>query len=259
MAFRNETKSIAGLGFLGLLLFGVSPLVALAQTYTYEVRHQHWRKGAMGTLRISPEGISFEERGKKAKTDSREWRYEEIQQLTASPSELRILTYEDLKWKLGRDREYVFDRLPKSLAIETYPLWTGKLDQRFIAAVPAPEPTPEWKAKAKLDHGLSGTLGTVIVGKEGIVFDAGERGGSRSWRLIDIDNISRTGLLDLTVTTSEKSGWFRGGMTQFHFQLQQALPEDCYYALWRRLNRSKGLTLLDSEPGDIGRASTSIR
>jgi len=197
-------------------------------------------------LHISPDGISFEERGKKKEADSRSWRYEEIQQLTVSPSELRILTYQDSKWKLGRDREYVFDRLPEDLAFETYPLWTSKLDQRFIAAVPAPEPAPEWKAEAKLDHGLSGTLGTLMIGREQIVFDAGERGASRSWRLIDIENVSSSGPLDLTVTTTEKSGLFRGGSRQFHFQLQQPLIEDQYSALWRRVNRSKGLTFLDS-------------
>jgi len=203
-------------------------------------------------LHISPDGISFEERGEKKETNSRSWRYEEIQQLTVSPSELRILTYEDSKWKLGRDREYIFDRAPKSLAVEMYPLWTSKLDQRFIAAVPAPESAPEWKARAKLDHGLYGTLGTLIVAKERIVFD-GERGGSRSWRLIDIENVSRTGPLDFTVTTSEKSGWFRGGMRQFHFQLRQSLPESSFYALWRRVNRSKGLTFLDPEAIEGGR------
>jgi hypothetical protein len=201
----------------------------------------------MGTLRISPEEISFEEHGKKGKTDSRSWRYEEIQQLEVSPSELRILTYEDSKWKLGRDREYIFDRVPNDLAVEAYPLWTSKLDQRFIAAVPAPEPAPEWKVGAKLDHGLSGTLGTLMIGREQIVFDAGEHGGSRSWRLIDIENVSSSGPLDLTVTTTEKSGLFRGSGRQFHFQLQQPLKEDQYGALWRSVNRSKGLTFLDSQ------------
>lgn len=245
MALRSKAKSLPGLSLAGFLLFGVPPPIA-AQSYTFEVRHRHWHKGAMGTLRISPDEISFEEHGKKGKTDSRNWRYEEIQQLEVSPSELRILTYEDSKWKLGRDREYIFDRVPKDLAVEAYPLWTSKLDQRFIAAVPAPEPAPEWKVGAKLDHGLSGTLGTLMIGREQIVFDAGERGGSRSWRLIDIENVSSSGSLDLTVTTSEKSGLFRGSGRQFHFQLQQPLKEDQYSALWRRVNRSKGLTFLDS-------------
>lgn len=247
MAFRSEAKSIADIGLFGLLLFGVSVPAAWAQTYTFEVRHQHWRGGAMGTLRVGPDEISFAENSKKTKTDSRIWRYEEIQQLSVSPAELRILTYEDSKWKLGRDREYVFDRLPKELAEQTYDLLNGKLDQRFIAAIPGPETAAEWKAKAKLDQGFSGTLGTLVISREGVTFDAGERGGSRSWRLMDIDNISRTGPLDFTLTTNEKSGWFRGGMTQFHFQLQEMLPESRFYGLWRRLNQSKGLTFLDPD------------
>ena len=246
MALRSKANSLSGLSLAGLLLFAAAP-PASAQSYTVEVRHQHWHKGAMGTLRISPEEISFEEHGKKGKTDSRSWRYEEIQQLEVSPSELRILTYEDSKWKLGRDREYIFDRVPKDLAVEAYPLWTSKLDQRFIAAVPAPDPAPEWKVGAKLDRGLSGTLGTLIIGREQIVFDAGEHGGSRSWRLIDIENVSSSGPLDLTVTTTEKSGLFRGSGRQFHFQLQQPLKEDKYGALWQSVNRSKGLTFLDSQ------------
>ena len=248
MALRSKANSLRGLGSLGLLLLGgaFTPNAA-AESYTYEVRHRHWHGGAPGTLRISPEGIAFEEQGKKSTSDSRQWRYEEIQQLTVSRSELRILTYEDSKWKLGRDREYMFDRVPKSLAVETFPLWAAKLDQRFIAGIPETNSAPEWKAGAKLDHGLSGTLGTLMLGKERIVFDAGERGDSRSWRLIEIENVSRVGPLDLTLTTSEKSGWFRGGSRQFHFQLQQALPEDHYYALWRRINSSQGLRFLDPE------------
>ena len=246
MALRSKASSLSGLSLAGLLLFAAAP-PGSAQNYTFEVRHQHWHKGAMGTLRISPEEISFEEHGKKGKTDSRSWRYEEIQQLEVSPSELRILTYEDSKWKLGRDREYILDRVPKDLAVEAYPLWTSKLDQRFIAAVPAPEPAPEWKAAAKLDHNLSGTLGTLMIGRERIVFDAGEHGGSRSWRLIDIENVSSSGPLDLTVTTTEKSGLFRGSGREFHFQLQQPLKEDQYGALWQSVNRSKGLTFLDSQ------------
>lgn len=247
MAFRNEAKSIASIGLFGLLLFGVSLPAASGQTYTFEVRHQHWRGGAMGTLRVTPDEISFAENSKKSKSDSRVWRYQEIQQLTVGPTELRILTYEDSKWKLGRDREYVFDRLPKELPEQTYHLLNGKLDQRFIAAIPDPDVPPEWKTKAKLDQGLSGTLGTLAISREEVFFDAGEHGGSRSWRLMDIDNISRTGPLDFTLTTNEKSGWFRGGMRQFHFQLQETLPESRFYTLWRRLNRSKGLTFLDPD------------
>jgi hypothetical protein len=246
MEFRSEAKSIAGVAVAGLLL-GITAPQVLAQVSTYEVRHRHWREGAEGTLRVSPGGISFEEHGKKGKTDSRQWQYEEIQQLTVSPTELRILTYEDSKWEFGRDREYVFDRLPKDLAAETYPLWAGKLDQRFVAAVPVQGSGVEWKSAAKLDRGMAGPVGALSIGRDWIVFDAGKRDGSRSWRLMDLENISRTGPLDFTVTTAEKAGWFRGGMRDFHFQLQQRLPEEIYNSLWREINRSQGLVFLDSQ------------
>jgi hypothetical protein len=245
MEFRSEAKSIGGLAVAVVFLFGPFAPAVLAQGYSYEVRRQHWHGGAPGTLRLSVEGISFQERGKNSKADSRQWRYQEIQQLTLSTTELCILTYEDSKWELGRDRVYVFDRLPKDFAIETYPLLAAKMDQRFIAAVPAPESGAEWKGAAKLDQGLKGPVGFLTIGKDWVVFDAGTRSGSRSWRLMDIENISRTGPFDLTVHTAEKSGWFRGGAREFHFQLQQRLPEEKYNALWREINHSKSLAFLN--------------
>lgn len=247
MVFRTQAKFIQSLAFFSVMSFGALMPVASAQTYTFEVRHQHWRGGAMGTLRITPDEVSFEEHGKKGKEHSRIWHYEEIQQLTIARSEIRILTYEDSKWKLGRDREYTFDSVPAESSTQAYRLLSGKLDQRFIAALVDEDVLADWRIPAKLDDGLSGKVGALLFCKDRIVFDAGKRGDSRTWRLSDIENISRTGPLDLSFTTAEKSGLFRGGMRQFHFQLQQALPEDRYYAVWRRLNQSKGLTFLDPE------------
>ena len=249
MVFRRQTKPGCCLAFLALSVLAAIAPAASAQTYTYEVRRQHIRGGTEGVLRISHEGISFGEHVKKShngksKAEAYVWRYDEIQQLTVGASELRVLTYEDSRWRLGRDREYVFDRLPRDLATEVFPLLNRILDQRFVAALPD-ERAAEWKVRAKLDRGLTGTLGTLALTDEELIFDGGKPDESRSWRLRDLENVSTAGPLDLTVTTSEKSGLFRGGMRQFHFQLQQALSDDRYNKLWRRLNRSKGLTFLE--------------
>ena len=242
MALRNKTKLFSG---LILLAVGLVPL-APAQTYTYEVRHRRLHGGAMATLRISPESFSFAEHGKKDKADSRQWSYDEIQQLTVGATELHVLTYEDSKWKLGRDREYVFDRIPSDLAVEVYPLLAKILDQRFIAAVAHAKPESEWEIRAKLTRDLKGTIGTLIVSPDLIVFDTKKRNESRSWRIADIQSVSSSGAFDLTLTTGEKTGLFRGGDRQFHFQLLAPLPEDHYNALWRDVNRSKGLTFLEA-------------
>lgn len=245
MVLRREAQSFSGLILCGLA-FLATAAPAAAQTYTYEVRHRHVHGGAMGTLRISPDGINFDERGKKNKPEKYSWRYEEIQQLTVGGSELRVLTYEDSKWKLGRDREYVFDRLPRDPGVEVNPMLSRTLDQRYIAALADKRPS-EWKVGAKLGHGLSGTLGTLTVSGDELIFDTKKPDESRSWRLMDIENVSNTGSLDLTITTNEKSGLFRGGMRQFRFQLQQALSEERYNELWRRVNRSRGLTFPEPE------------
>lgn len=51
MAFRIEAAISA------FLIWGAS--AAFAQPFTYQVRHQHTRKGAMGTLRVTLDSISF--------------------------------------------------------------------------------------------------------------------------------------------------------------------------------------------------------
>src|ERR1700674_1740772 len=113
MAFRTEAKTCASLMLCAAFAYAGSP---------YDVRHEHQRHGGPGILRIDDTAISFEERGKQGK-HSRTWEYDDIQELTLGPETLRIVTYEDNRWQLGRDRVYVFDRLPAALTAEWYPVF----------------------------------------------------------------------------------------------------------------------------------------
>src|SRR5271167_3749266 len=97
MEFRIKTR-------IGAILT-LAAMLASAQTAT--VRHKHARGNEPGELQVTAEGISFAEPGKGQK-HSRTWTYQDIQQLELSPSTICILTYEDQKWMLGRDREYEF-------------------------------------------------------------------------------------------------------------------------------------------------------
>src|SRR5438105_1984753 len=125
MALRSETK----IGAL-VILWLSAPLFA-ADPQPYEARHRHFRGGTAGVLRVADESISFQEEGRH-KAHSRQWRFAEIQQLTLSPQVLRILTYEDDASKFGRDREFVFDNFPQELAAQLYPVFSRRLDQRFV-------------------------------------------------------------------------------------------------------------------------------
>jgi hypothetical protein len=238
MEFRIK-KRIGAVLILGLTTG------AWAEPVTFTVRHEHLREGRTGTLEISTNSISFREDEKKPK-HSREWKYEDIQQITLSLTELRILTYEDQKWKFGLDREYLFDRLPKGFASQVYPLFRSWLDQRFVADLADPDVKPLWKIGAKLRQGLGGSVGVILVGEDRIVYDT-ENGEPRTWRYRDIDNISSSGPFDLSITTFERSAWHHGSPTEYHFQLKEELREDRYNELWRRINHTKGLQIISAD------------
>jgi hypothetical protein len=233
MAFRIEAAISA------CLILGAG--AAVAQPFTYQVRHQHIRNGAMGTLRVTLDSISFDEPGKKHQ-HSREWKYDEIQQLSLSPTELRILTYEDRKWQLGRDRDYVFDHLPDELAKTLYPMFAAKLDQRFIAELSDPVIRPQWQMPVKLRHGLSGSEGTLVVSDDHIAYSSDTAGESRVWRFTDIDSISMAGPFDFSITTLERAGWRHTAPTEFRFELKEPLAENRYNDLWRKLEEVKSRT-----------------
>lgn len=202
-----------------------------AQPFTYNVGH--------GVLRITDSYISFED-----KKHSHEWKYSDIQQLSLSPERMRLLTYEDQRWKLGRDRAYVFDHLPPQMAEQLYPFLPSMLDQRFIAELSSSAVQPLWQSDVKLQRGRGGSQGTLVVGESVIVYQTKSSGQSRTWRYQDIDNLSSSGPFELTLMTFERSGWNRGTPSEFRFQLKVFLPESRYNELWRRLNAAKGLQLL---------------
>jgi len=245
MAFRSQAQ----IGALLILALGV-PLAA-AEPLVFHVRHRHLRNGADGILRVSDDGIAFEESGKH-KDDWRQWRFEDIQQLTLGSEELRIVTYKDRPWIVGHEQEFVFDRLPSDLAAQLYPIFSQRLDQRFVAALADDQVKVSWEAPAKLAHWHGGSEGSIVVGSERVVFRADSPQQSRTWRIGDIDNVSSSSPFDLTITTFERAGASYAGHKDFHFALKRPLPEAEYNALWAKVNQAKGLKILNSYPQQQG-------
>jgi len=238
MAFRSKAQTRA------LLILGLSASSFAAEPLTFEIRHRHVRHGAAGTIRVADDRLTFEEGGKH-QTHSRQWRFDDIQQLTLSREVLRILTYEDSKLKFVHDREFVFDKLPDGLAAKLYPVFSRRLDQRFVAAVADHQVKAFWEAPVKLLR-TGGSQGVIVVGADQVVYETESPGQSRTWRTKDIDMVSSSGPFDLTITTFELSGSNYAGHMEFHFALKRPLAEAEYDGLWRRVNQAKGLQILNS-------------
>ncbi len=178
-----------------------------------------------GVLRVSADSIAFEAAAKH-KERSRQWKLDDIRQLTLGSTFLRVQTYE------GRNRKYVFDPVPRALAEKWYPVFSTQRDQRFVAALADERIPAEWEVPVKLRNKVQGVL---LVSASHLVFRATPDGESRTWRIGDIESVASAGRFDLTVTTREK---------EFRFDLKRALSEARYQELWRAVNRAQGLEIL---------------
>lgn len=238
MEFRTQKAAFA------LVALSLWPAPAAQQPIRYEVRHDHFWKSGAGTLVIDGEGVTFQERDKRK--HAWRWAYQDIQQLEIAPKTLRLLSYEDSKWKLGADRGYRFDLTGDGSFVEAYRFLRDRLDQRLVAALADTGVKPLWEIPVKHLERFGGKHGVLIFGEERIVFRTDREGESRSWRYSDIENISSAGPFQLTLTTYERALSHYGNRKGFNFQLKQPLDEARYDEAWRRINGHKGLNLLSS-------------
>lgn len=243
----------------------VSLLVALlamvpagAAELTYEVRHHRALKNHAGVLTIGGQGIAYQQaqpkgtRKHQPKLESVQFDYQDIQELWIAPDRLRLVTYKDRKWLLGDDKEFEFF-LPKGKSFDAaYAMLKDKLDRRFVAAIADAQPVMLWELPVKLRGTIRGSEGVLQVGQDRIVYKTDRPRQSRTWRYQDIENVSTSDRYQLTLTTYERAKTSYGSMKGFNFQLKQPLDDKCFEALWKRLNRDKGLQFLTAiEEKDI--------
>ena len=214
MALRSEKAAC-------IVALAVLPLAA--QEFRYEVRHDHLVKSGRGVLVFDDAGVAYSEAKHKF-----QWPWREIQRLELAPRQVRVLTYQDSRWRLGKDREFRFELVDRGGAdfSQVYAHLRDRLDQRLVAALPDEAVAPLFEIPAKRLGTVAGSQGTLLFGADRIVFRTPRRNESRTWRYRDIDNLSTTGPFELTLTTYE--GIFR-------FQLKERLEEARYNDLWSKI------------------------
>ena len=204
----------------------------------YPARHDHWRRGCAGVLRIDSDGISFSEVSNKGAEHQWKWTWADVQQLEIGDGRMvRVLRYKDRAWLAGKDRPFDFYLDGRPDLTPAYELLRGILDQRFVVRLADMSGKPLWQLPVKRLGAIRGTEGTLAVFADRVVYSSATPWASRTWRDADITSLSSAHPLQLTITTLEQGGIFE-------FQLRQSLPADHYQALWLRLNRPKGLAII---------------
>lgn len=237
-----ELRSKKTIGWL-IVLAAAPVLFAQQAPLEYQVRHDHWRKGCDGVLAVTADGVSFS----GAKKHAWSWKFDDIEQLEVSDRAIRVTTYHDRLSRLGMDQTETFELQPGQNPRTAYDRLRVRLDQRFVAALADNGAAPlAWEMPAKLLGTVKGSEGMLQVAADRIVYKTAAREKSRTWRLSDIDNISRTGPFRLTVVTFERGRAQYGDRREFNFQLKRPLPDAQYDALWQQLNQNRGLKILTS-------------
>jgi len=227
MALRSQTAACC------LMLLALP----LSAELTWRVRHDHLWKSCTGELRIHERGVSFREiNPKKKRPHAFEWSYTAIQQLRIAPAEIRLLAYEDSRWKLGTDGTFTFRALTGGPFEEAYALLKDRLDQRLVAQLADAPSDVLWELPVKHLTRFGGSHGILIAAPDRLVYRTDRSGESRTWRFQDIDNVSTSGPFQLTVTTFERAKSHYGSRKGFNFQLKEQLSEARYNGLWRRLH-----------------------
>jgi hypothetical protein len=228
-------QKLALFGWIVGLLVVCSPLPA--QEIRFPVRHNHVIGSCAGELIFRGDGVEYATHDKK---HARVWKYEDIQQIgLLSPKDISILTYEDSKWMLGKDRAFHFKITKGEIAA---PLWTmlqTKLTRPLVSAIVPPDIAPRYRIPAKHERGFAGSQGILEISDQYIMYKTETKQDSRIWRYEDISSIGTTGPYQLRLTSMDRTQGETGAERNFVFSLKQKLQPAIYDFIWWKINGPK--------------------
>ena len=219
-----------------VLIFAFSGMQnSLAQTFEYAVQHRHTFKDCRGTLKITPEGVEYQTSHAK---DARKWKFEEIRILEVkSSTRISLITYEDQKRWLGKDKVFEFTLLDKKADQELSTFLSSHVNRPMeLAVIPDTAGKPAYEIRVKHLRTIAGAMGVLQIYDDRVVFKSPKVGDSRYWRLSDIERFSLPDRFRFQIVTYVPKA---GGPTEaYNFQLLEDLPEGVYDYLWVRLHPS---------------------
>lgn len=207
-----------------------------SQSYTFKVRHDHnpWGK-CLGEMTVSPSGLEFRSEDEDHTAD---WGWLDIQTVDRkSASEFTILSYQDQRRLIGRDRPFKFTVTEGAgLTDEVFHLVSVKLKNPVVDRVASRIETVLYEVPVKHLHTFGGCEGILRFGPEMIVFESENGEDSRSWRKdTELKGVWSSGRYDLDIVVREREGGSFSGERRFRFQLKEPLDEEFYFRIRREL------------------------
>ena len=216
---------------IALFLFCAAMLAA--QTFNVIHKKPLWPDGH-GRVEISEEAIVFEAREKE---NSRRWTYTDIQHFDRiSTKEFVILSYEDEKWKLGRDRTFHFVLTSGELTDSVMQAIARRLGKPLTERVVGEVAAPRYQLPVKHLHSFGGCEGKLLFTDDAIFYSTAEAKDAREWKLArDVQAVSSTDpyQMEFRVFESNRREFSRSRV--YKFALKQPLDPALYRDLKRKL------------------------
>lgn len=231
MAFRSQTHVVA--------LVAVVAGTLMAQELHVPVELQRAGRNELGELRFDGDGAHFVPVTQPKFAFDVTW--QDIQQLSVSARAVRIRTYEDQRWKLGRDRELQLSRREGTFRAGDVLLLRRWLPSKLSTGLAVPGADLWWSVPAKWNRGLGGSVGTLSVWSDRVTFASDKGGRDATWFDRDLIQVVKSGRFGLMLTTAEPSRFFHAGERTVSFQTQEEVDDRRVDALWRRLQRAANL------------------
>jgi hypothetical protein len=164
-----------------LLMAWLAAQTAIAQTFPVVHKKAFWPDGR-GELMVTAGAIEFHAAEKEK--NNRRWSYADIQSLDrVNGAELRILTYEDNKWELGRDREYRFILTGGEISDALFETLQARLKKPVTDRVVHAGGASAYEVPVKHLHTFGGCEGRLFFTANTVAYKTPHARDSREWRL----------------------------------------------------------------------------
>ncbi len=205
-----------------------------AQAQAVKVRHDHdpWG-GCEGELIVTDDGIQYVT---EKEHHQRKWAWVDIQGFDRRSEEaFSVLTYEDLKWHGGLDRNFDFTVLLGEPGLS--PAAFERIRENVIRPVTDRAPAgidAEYIVPVKHLHVFGGCEGWLSFGADWVVYETDHIDDARHWqRDQHIANVWSSNPFELELRILEENRRAFDKAKRFTFQLKEPLDADYYERLRR--------------------------
>ena len=214
-----------------ILTFGAAGLLG-AQTFPVVHKKDLWPDAA-GEIRITDSAIEFQASKEK---HSRRWEYADIQHFDRrSEREFVVMSYEDERKYLGRDRRFHFALTEGAISDELFQTIAKRIGKPVTDRVVGGEPAGGYAVPVKHLHSLGGCEGELRFLDDRIVYSTQHKPDAREWRIEpDIDSVWSTNPYQIELHVYEDNRREFSHTRVFKFDLKQRLNPEVYSALKMR-------------------------